>query len=97
VAVLAGWFVTEIGRQPYIIYGLMRTAEAASPVQGPSIALSLTAFVVTYVLVFGAGVYYILKLVAKGPIETSETYGDHGIPKPPLVAVRASGKEGGHV
>ena len=97
VAVLAGWFVTEIGRQPYIIYGLMRTAEAASPVQGPSIALSLTAFIVTYGFVFGAGVYYILKLIARGPVPFTETYGDHGVPQPPLVTVLASETEDRHV
>ena len=67
IAVLAGWFVTEIGRQPYIVYGVLRTAEAVSPVPGPPIAMSLAAFVLTYGFVFGAGSYYILKLIGKGP------------------------------
>jgi cytochrome d ubiquinol oxidase subunit I len=87
VAVLAGWFVTEVGRQPYIVYGVMRTIEAASPVSATQVGLSLTAFVVTYLLVFGAGVYYIARLVAKGPVEqTEDTYGGHGVQKPPLFA-----------
>jgi len=87
VAVLAGWFVTEVGRQPYIVYGVMRTIEAASPVSATQVGLSLTAFVVTYLLVFGAGVYYIARLVAKGPDEQSDdTYGGHGVQKPPLFA-----------
>jgi len=97
IAVLAGWFVTEIGRQPYIIYGVMRTAEAASPVLGPSIALSLSAFVVTYAIVFGAGIYYILKLIAKGPVPASETYGDHGVTAPPLVTTLVTEKGDSHV
>lgn len=67
IALLAGWFVTEIGRQPYTAYGVIRTIESVSPaIIGPQIAWSLLAFVVMYVLVFGAGSYYILKLIAKG-------------------------------
>jgi cytochrome d ubiquinol oxidase subunit I len=85
VAVLAGWFVTEIGRQPYIVYGVMRTAEAASPVAGTSVALSLAAFIFVYGFIFGAGTYYILKLIGKGPVPSEETYGAHGVKKPPLV------------
>ena len=66
-AVLAGWFVTETGRQPYIIQGVMRTSEAVSPVQGIPIAISFSAFVLTYAVVFGAGSYYIMKLIGQGP------------------------------
>lgn len=97
IAVLAGWFVTEIGRQPYIIYGVMRTAEAASPVGSQPIALSLAAFIVTYGVVFGAGVYYIARLIAKGPAAEETVYGDHGVPKPPLVAPQVTEKGGRHV
>ncbi|MBT8341459.1 MAG: cytochrome ubiquinol oxidase subunit I, partial [Desulfatitalea sp.] len=79
IAVLAGWFVTEIGRQPYIVYGVMRTAEAASPVAGMQVGLSLLAFILVYAVVFGAGVYYITRLVTKGPEPVPEpVYGDHG-------------------
>jgi cytochrome d ubiquinol oxidase subunit I len=85
IAVLAGWFVTEIGRQPYIVYGLLKTADAASPVSAGPIAISLLAFIVVYVLVFGAGSYYILKLIAKGPGAQEPIYGDHGIATPPIV------------
>jgi cytochrome d ubiquinol oxidase subunit I len=97
IAVLAGWFVTEIGRQPYIIYNVMRTAEAASPVGSQPIALSLAAFIVTYGVVFGAGVYYIARLIAKGPAAEETIYGDHGVQKPPLVAPRRTAKGGRHV
>ncbi len=67
VAVLAGWVTTEVGRQPWTIHGLMRTAESASPLAAPAVAASLVAFVVIYFAVFGAGVVYILKLLAKAP------------------------------
>jgi len=86
IAVLAGWFVTEIGRQPYVVYGLLKTADATSPVSASPIAISLLAFVVVYVFVFGAGSYYILKLIAKGPVVQEPIYGDHGIATPPIVA-----------
>jgi cytochrome bd ubiquinol oxidase subunit I len=94
VAVLAGWFVTEIGRQPYIIYGVMRSTESISPVLGPPIAISLAAFFLTYVFVFGAGSYYILKLIRKGPDTEEEVYGSHGVKQPPLV-MRPVSEEGG--
>lgn len=68
VAVLAGWFVTEVGRQPYTVYGVLRTAESVSPVLAQHVALSLMAFVFVYLIVFGAGTYYILKLIRKGPV-----------------------------
>jgi cytochrome d ubiquinol oxidase subunit I len=84
-AVLAGWFVTEVGRQPWIVQGLLRTEDATSPVMGTPIAISLAAFIVVYVFVFGAGSYYILKLISKGPEEAETAYGDHGVEKPPIV------------
>ena len=85
IAVIAGWCVTEIGRQPYVVQGVMRTAESVSPVTSPHIALSLLAFILTYLFVFGAGSYYILRLIAKGPTTEAEAFGDHGVDEPPLV------------
>jgi cytochrome d ubiquinol oxidase subunit I len=86
IAVLAGWFVTEIGRQPYIAYEVMRTSESVSPVIGPHIALSLLAFIIIYIFVFGAGSYYILRLIGQGPDTTEKAYGTHGVEEPPLVS-----------
>lgn len=63
VAVLSGWITTEVGRQPFTVYGLLRTAESASPIEASAVASSLTAFVVVYFLVFGAGTFYILRLM----------------------------------
>jgi cytochrome d ubiquinol oxidase subunit I len=69
VALLAGWFTTEVGRQPYVVYGLMRTADAVSAVPASSLLTTLALFVLVYGGVFGAGVYYIARLVRTGPQE----------------------------
>ena len=66
VAVIAGWITTEVGRQPFTVYGLLRTADSVSPLAAPAVASSLIAFVVVYFAVFGFGTWYILKLMAKG-------------------------------
>jgi len=67
VAVLAGWVVTEVGRQPFTIYGVLRTADSASPLDAPAVAASLLAFVVVYFAVFGMGIWYLLRLMQKPP------------------------------
>jgi cytochrome d ubiquinol oxidase subunit I len=67
VAVIAGWITTEVGRQPWVVYGLLRTADARAPIDAPAVATSLIAFVVVYFAVFGAGTWYILKLMAHPP------------------------------
>ena len=67
VAVIAGWMVTESGRQPWIVHGILRTADATSPVPGGSIATTLTLFVVVYGIIFSAGIYYINRLINHGP------------------------------
>ncbi len=67
VAVIAGWVTTEVGRQPYVIYNLLRTADAVSPIATPAVGASLVAFVIVYFTVFAAGTWYILKLMAHAP------------------------------
>lgn len=68
IAILAGWYVAEIGRQPYVVYGLLRTADAVSPtLAAGSVLASLLVFVTVYLAVFGAGVWYLFKLIRKGP------------------------------
>jgi len=66
-AVLAGWITTEVGRQPYTVYGLLTTAQSASPLEAPAVAASLVAFILVYFAVFGAGTFYVLRLMAKPP------------------------------
>jgi cytochrome d ubiquinol oxidase subunit I len=67
IAVLAGWFTTEVGRQPFTVYGLLRTVDSASPLAAPAVASSLIAFVIVYFLLFTAGIVYILRLMAAPP------------------------------
>jgi cytochrome d ubiquinol oxidase subunit I len=67
VAVLAGWITTEVGRQPYTVYGLLRTVDSASPIDAAAVGASLTAFVVVYLCVFGAGFFYLIRLMRKSP------------------------------
>ncbi|MFA9475319.1 MAG: cytochrome ubiquinol oxidase subunit I [Filomicrobium sp.] len=67
VAVLAGWITTEMGRQPYTVYGLLKTVDSASPLDALAVSVSLTAFAVVYFVVFGAGIYYLLRMMAKPP------------------------------
>jgi cytochrome d ubiquinol oxidase subunit I len=66
-AILAGWLTTESGRQPYIAYHILRTDQAVSPVAASTVATSLAAFVLVYTVVFSIGIYYIYKLIMKGP------------------------------
>ena len=66
-ALLAGWFTTEIGRQPYTVYGLMRTAESVSPIDAAAVGASLVTFIVVYFAIFGAGTFYILRLMRRPP------------------------------
>lgn len=69
IAMLAGWITTEVGRQPWVVYGIMRTSEGLShTVSAEQVGLSLTIFVVVYTIVFGTGIYYIVKLIRKGPV-----------------------------
>ncbi len=68
VAVVAGWMVAEIGRQPYVIYGLLRTEDAVSPIGAGEVSTSLLAFLIVYASVFSAGAIYILRLLAEGPV-----------------------------
>lgn len=67
IAVLAGWTTTEVGRQPFTVYGLLRTADSVAPIAAPAVATSLIAFIIVYFAVFGAGVFYILRLCNKRP------------------------------
>ncbi len=72
IAVTFGWITTEAGRQPYTVYGLMRTAESVSPIAAPAVAASLAAFVVVYFCVFGAGMWYLFRLVGNPPLPHEE-------------------------
>ncbi|QNA89493.1 cytochrome ubiquinol oxidase subunit I [Massilia sp. Dwa41.01b] len=67
VAILAGWITTEVGRQPWVVYGVLRTSDAVSKHGAPALALTLGLFVAAYLVVFGAGTAYVLRMMRKGP------------------------------
>ncbi|MCO5401640.1 cytochrome ubiquinol oxidase subunit I [Ralstonia soli] len=69
IALLAGWVTTEVGRQPWTVYGVLRTEDSVSPVSAQLAGVSLLIFVIVYFAVFGMGVYYMLKLMRRGPVE----------------------------
>jgi len=69
VAVIAGWVVVEVGRQPFTVYGVLRTAQSVSPIGVDSVAMSLMVFMSAYAIVFGGGIYYIWKTIQAGPPE----------------------------
>lgn len=73
IALLAGWFVTEIGRQPYLVYGVLKTTDGVSPIISSQILISLAIFIIVYITIFGFATYYILDLIKKGPSKTSQT------------------------
>ena len=80
VAILAGWVTTEVGRQPWVVYGVLRTADAVSPHGAVSLGLTLLLFVVAYMFVFGAGTGYVLRMIRKGPQHFELTHAPEGGP-----------------
>jgi len=76
IAVLAGWVTTEVGRQPFTVYGLLRTADSAAPLAAPAVGASLVAFIVIYFSVFGAGTFYIMRLMSRSPKSDEERLKD---------------------
>lgn len=94
VAIIAGWIVAEVGRQPWTVTGVLRTADAVSPVPGGSVAASLALFVIVYGIIFSAGIVYINRLIHKGPPEPEEKESREntaGLGRP----LSASGEPGG--
>jgi cytochrome d ubiquinol oxidase subunit I len=92
IAILAGWWVTETGRQPWLATGILRTADAASPVSAGAVATTLVLFVVVYLAVFSMGIYYINRLIEKGPTGASVTPSE-GLPSRPLSAAESAAHE----
>ena len=93
VAVISGWIVTETGRQPWVAYGILRTADAVSPVPGASVATTLGLFVLVYGVVFTMGIYYINRLIALGPQGRAAEPPQTGTPVRPLSAAIDAARE----
>jgi len=93
VAVLCGWITTETGRQPWIAYGILRTADAISPVSAASVLTTLILFVVVYAIIFAMGIYYINRLIVRGP--QGHAIGHSAAPTPgrPLASAHAAASE----
>ena len=109
VAMLAGWYTTEIGRQPWVVYGLMRTKDAVSNHSTMTMSVTLGVLTVMYTCVFGIGIAYMFRLIRQGPVEHDTPPDGDALdqrPARPLSAVRESlnpvlsltngGNENGH-
>ena len=94
IAVIAGWVTTEVGRQPWTIYGLMRTAQSETPsLTTMNVVLSLFAYILVYLIIYPAGVLVMARMVKQGPsaggtIDPIES----GRPSEPVEAAAAGGK-----
>ncbi|MCU1765662.1 cytochrome ubiquinol oxidase subunit I [Pseudomonas protegens] len=101
IALLAGWITTEVGRQPWVVYGLLRTSDAASNHSVAQLSISLALFVVIYFSVFAVGIGYMMKLVRKGPQPHHEhppstAPGQEPTPRRPLSAIPETFATGDH-
>ena len=92
IAVLSGWAVTEVGRQPWLATGLLRTRDAVSPVPASSVAITLLLFLIVYGTVFAAGIYYMNRLINRGPGDEEP---HEGVGSRPLSAAEGTNALGG--
>jgi cytochrome d ubiquinol oxidase subunit I len=95
LAVVAGWTTTEVGRQPWTVYGLLRTADSVSPsLTGGDVALSLAGYVVAYLIMFPAGILLMSRIVRRGPdAKPGEGPVESGRPEGPIHALPAGGED----
>jgi cytochrome d ubiquinol oxidase subunit I len=99
IALLAGWFTTEMGRQPWTVYGLLRTSDAVSAHGEVQLGLTLAIFIIVYITVFGTGLGYLLRLVRQGPTNHEGDHqpvggpGQERTPMRPLSAATEQGEE----
>jgi cytochrome d ubiquinol oxidase subunit I len=91
-AIIAGWFVTEQGRQPWLVHNLLKTADGISPVPGASVFGTLILFLFIYGAVFSTGIYYINRLITKGP-KGALAAAPAGLPNRPISAVEDAARE----
>jgi len=92
VALLTGWYTAEIGRQPWVVYGVLRTADAASAVTAGAVAGSLITYFVAYAILFGFGSWYLLKVLRGGPGSAPQRFPRDMTPQRPLAGL-STGKE----
>ena len=87
VAVISGWVVAEVGRQPYTVTGILRTADSVSPIGAGQVSASLLGFMIVYAVIFSVGVLYILRLIAEGPKPEDAPDAQGEAPGNPLAAI----------
>jgi cytochrome d ubiquinol oxidase subunit I len=92
-AVIAGWVVTESGRQPWVVQGVLRTADATSPLAASTVLATLVLFVVVYSIVFAMGIYYINRLIVRGPQGRAIEPPTRGPSLQPMSSARDAGQE----
>jgi cytochrome bd ubiquinol oxidase subunit I len=91
IAVLAGWFTAEVGRQPWVVYGLLRTKDAVTPsLATADVLFSLLAYIAVYAVIYSFGFHYIYRLLRDGPAAASEGPGDSTLARVPAVAMNAA-------
>jgi cytochrome d ubiquinol oxidase subunit I len=91
VAVLAGWFTAEVGRQPWVVYGLLRTKDAVTPsLKTADVALSLAVYIVVYAVIYAFGLYYIYRLLRDGPADAAAAQDSVTPSRPMAVAMQSA-------
>jgi len=98
VAVIAGWCVTEVGRQPWTVYGLLHTAQSVSPsLTSYDVAISLAGYMIVYLLIYPWGLLLMLRIVRKGlaPSAEQDSKIESGRPQAPVLAGALNVAEGG--
>lgn len=93
IAILAGWWVTETGRQPWVAHGILRTTDAVSPVVFETVLFSLILFVIVYTTAFSMGIYYINRLIENGPKGLAAAVGSETLNQRPLSAATGATRE----
>ncbi|WP_430421969.1 cytochrome ubiquinol oxidase subunit I [Phenylobacterium sp.] len=88
LAVISGWVVAEVGRQPWTVTGVLRTADSVSPIGAGEVTASLLGFMIVYAVIFTVGVLYILRLIAEGPKPEDAPRADGEPPGNPLAAIK---------
>ena len=97
IAVLAGWTTTEVGRQPWTVYGLLRTADSVSPsLTGGDVMLSFIGYVIVYAIVFPAGFLIMRRIVRQGPQQpATDAPVESGRPSSPIESLPDASSQGG--
>jgi cytochrome d ubiquinol oxidase subunit I len=95
IAILTGWFTAEVGRQPWVVYGLLRTKDAVTPsLKTADVALSLTVYIVVYAVIYAFGLYYIYRLLRDGPADAVDGQDSLTPSRPMAVAMQSTAPAG---